>query len=181
MTVKNAVAGQTPTEIRLALLRRGYCPLPLIGKAPTAKGWQEKLNTGTDDIHAWATTWPSATNTGVLCRHTPFLDVDLLDPDAAQAVEDLVRDRFEDDTADVVVRIGKPPKRALPFRTDTPFDKLAISLIAANGDRSQKLEFLCDGQQCVVHGVHPDTAKPYVWFGKSLADIPRDELPYITG
>src|SRR5262245_44548489 len=69
----------------------------------------------------------------------------------------------------------------MPFRTDVPFDKIAISLIAANGDRSQKLEFLCDGQQCVVHGVHPGTAKPYVWFGKSLADIPRDELPYITG
>src|SRR5262245_36067845 len=117
MTIKNAVAGQTPTEIRLALLRRGYCPLPLNGKVPTAKGWQGKLDTDAKEITAWTTTWPSAANTGVLCRNTPFLDVDLLDPDAAQAVENLVRGRFEDDEADVVVRIGKPPKRAMPFRT----------------------------------------------------------------
>jgi len=169
----------TPTEIRLALLRNGYRPLPLNGKAPTPKGWQEKFNTGAEEINAWTTTWPNATNTGVLCRHTPFLDIDITSPDAAQAVEDLVRGRFEDE-ADIVIRIGKPPKRAIPFRTDTPFDKITLSVVAPNRDTSQKVEFLCDGQQCVVDGIHPDTNKPYVWFGKSLTDTPRDQLPCIS-
>jgi hypothetical protein len=37
---------------------------------------------------------------------------------------------FEEYT-DVIVRVGKPPKPAIPFRTDRPFIRIAISLIAA--------------------------------------------------
>jgi len=171
-------AKATPTETRLALLRGGYCPLAVNGKIPLAKGRQEQLSTGTDDVVSWAAKWPHATNTGILCRHTPCLDIDILSPEAAAAAEELVRSRFEDN-ADIVVRIGKPPKRAIPFRTDTPFDKIAVNLTAANGDTGQKIEFLANGQQCVVDGVHPQTQSPYTWFGKNLADIPRDALPYI--
>jgi hypothetical protein len=180
MNERLVTTGATPTEIRMRLLRNGYNPLPLNGKAPTPKGWQEKLDTDATEINTWTRTWPSATNTGVLCQRTPFLDIDILSPDAAQAVEDLVRCRFEDDT-DIVVRIGLPPKRAIPFKTKAAFDKITVNLVAPNGDRSQKIEFLADGQQCVVDGIHPDTGKPYAWFGRSLADLPRDELPSIGG
>jgi hypothetical protein len=68
------------------------------------------------------------------CRFKPFLDIDILSPDAARVLEDYVRGRSGS------VRIGKPPKPAIPFRTDTPFIRIAISLIAANSDKSQKLE-----------------------------------------
>ena len=44
---------------------------------------------------------------------------------------------------------------------------------------SLSIEFLCDGQQCVVHGVHPDTRVAYSWHGGSLDEIKREELPYI--
>jgi hypothetical protein len=80
------------------------------------------------------------TNAGVLCRLTPFLDLGMKDQDAVLAAEGLVRGRFEDDV-DIVVRIGWPPKRAIPFRTDTPFDKIVVNLTAPNGDK-QKIEFL---------------------------------------
>jgi hypothetical protein len=36
--------------------------------------------------------WPHAGNTGVLTKFTPCCDADLLDTDAARAVEELVRD-----------------------------------------------------------------------------------------
>ena len=165
-------------DVRRALLQNGYSPLPCSGKAPPLKNWQQKFETNTAEIDLWSKTWPCATNTGILCRFTPCLDIDVLDAEAAGAVEDFVRERFED-AGYVLTRIGKAPKRAVPFRTQEPFAKIAVPLIAPNGDTSQKLEFLCDGQQIVVAGTHPDTSKPYTWFGKSLLDVPHDELPYI--
>jgi len=166
------------TAIRQQLLRHGYAPLPLNGKAPTPKGWQQKLETNPAEIDLWGTMWPNAVNTGILCRFTPCLDIDILDADAAAAVEALVRERFEDGGY-ILIRVGLPPKRAIPFRTQEPFAKIVLPLIAPNGDTKQKLEFLSDGQQVVVDGIHPDTSKPYAWFSKSLLDVPRDELPYI--
>jgi hypothetical protein len=32
-----------------------------------------------------------------------------------------------------------------------------------------------------VHGIHPETGKPYVWFGGDLWTVPREDLPYIRG
>ena len=122
--------------------------------------------------------WPNAGNTGILCCFTPTLDIDILDADAAAAVEALVRERFEDG-GHVLIRVGLPPKRAIPFRTQEPFKKITVPLIAPNGDTNQKLEFLGDGQQVVVDGIHPDIGKPYAWFGKSLLDVAHEELPYI--
>jgi hypothetical protein len=142
------------------------------------KGWQKKFDTNDGEIDLWRTMWPNAINTGILCRFTPCLDVDILSPEAAYAAEDYVRGRHEE-YADIIVRIGRPPKRAIPFRTEAPFKKIAVNLIAPNGDTSQKLEFLADGQQCVVDGIHPDINKPYAWFGKNIADVPHDELPNI--
>jgi hypothetical protein len=52
-------------------------------------------------------------------------------------------------------------------------------LIAPNGGE-ERIEFLCAGQQCVLHGIHPDTQKPYRWHGIPLWDIDRGELAGIT-
>ncbi len=46
-------------------------------------------------------------------------------------------------------RIGKAPKRAIPFRTADPFAKITVNLIAANGSTGEKIEFMCTGQQVV--------------------------------
>ena len=108
----------------------------------------------------WARTWPDAINTGILTRITPTLDADILDEDAARAIEDLVREHYEE-RGYVLMRIGRPPKRAFLFRTEEPFKKIAINFVARNGGEAEKLEFLGDGQQVVVAGIHPDTHKPY--------------------
>src|SRR5262249_6755812 len=74
--------------------------------------------------------------------------------------------------------IGKPPKRVIPFKTETPFTKIIANVIAPNGAQ-EKIEFLADGQQVVVDGVHPETGKPYRWSGAAPGEIARKDLPSI--
>jgi hypothetical protein len=109
----------------------------------------------------------------------PTFDIDIRDPEAAAAVEELVRQRF-DERGTVLVRIGNAPKRAIPFRTNTPFKKIQISFDVPKGHPEEKLELLGDGQQVVAFGIHPDTGKPYQWFGGEPGEIPLHELPLIT-
>jgi hypothetical protein len=172
------VSPQTPAEVRRQLLGAGFSPLPLNGKAPVIDAWQKRHDTTDHEIEFWSRTRPAATNTGILTSLTPTLDVDLLNPEAAAAVENLVRERFEK-RGNVLVRFGRVPKRCIPFRTLTPFPKIIVDLVAADG-AGEKLELLADGQQVVVHGVHPDTGKAYSWFGGAPGEIKHDDLPYIS-
>jgi hypothetical protein len=108
----------TQLEIRLALRARGYAPVPCTGKAPCISEWQTKREPSEEEIRAL----PGG-STGVLTERTTTLDIDILDPDAAQYVEELVRDMFGE-AGTVLVRFGSPPKRAIPLRTAQPFAKL---------------------------------------------------------
>src|SRR5262249_9345626 len=136
-------------------------------------------------INMWSKVWPDSDNTGVLTFNMPTLDADILNEGAARAIEDYVRERFEE-RGYILVRIGKPPKRAIPFRSAMgPFKKITVNLIAPIEDKDetkkgQKIEFLCDGQQLVVAGIHPETDKAYSWFGGELGKIKREELPDIS-
>jgi AAA domain/Bifunctional DNA primase/polymerase, N-terminal len=171
-----------PHDRRLQLLNAGYAPLPLFGKRPSFENWATRPPTNPDEIRLWATMWPGASNTGILCRLCPALDIDLLDSEAAEAVQQLVEDRFGEHGR-VLPRIGKPPKRAIVFRTLRPFAKITAMLLAGNeaeGKRpDERVEFLCDGQQIVVDDVHPETKQAYRWYGGCVGDVKRDELPLI--
>ena len=154
----------SPTERRKQLRVAGFAPIPVNGKIPPIDKWQTKTETNDGEINIWAKTFPHAKSTGLLTRKMPTLDVDIKNPDAATAVEALVRERFEDHGV-ILVRFGNAPKHAIPFRTDTPFKKITVNLIAPDGDETQKIELLADGQQVVGFGIHEDTNKPYEWFG----------------
>lgn len=169
------------TRDRLALLAGGYWPIPLRGKDPFRKGWQE-THTNVDEIHLWEKSYPDATNTGVLCEFTPALDIDLYNPEAAAAVEELANQHFAD-RGMFLPRVGQWPKRAILLRTDEPFAKIQLLVKAPNSAedaKPDKIEILGDGQQLVVAGIHPDTRKPYTWNAGTPCDIPRAELPYCT-
>jgi hypothetical protein len=172
------------TAIRQALRLGGYSPIPVNGKNPDFPGWQH-THASEDQINDWSITHRGRDNTGILTRDTPALDIDILIPDAADAVYDLVREHFEE-RGYTLARFGQAPKRATLFRTDTPFPKITRylthpnTLTKSNGPAVQRLEFLCDGQQIVVAGVHPDTGRDYSWHGGDLTTVPRAELPYIT-
>ena len=142
--------------------------------------WSQKTDVNIDEIRLWSKLYPYSENTGILTANTPTIDIDIMIPEAAQAIEDLARDMFEE-RGPIFVRFGKPPKRAIPLRTDRPFKKLTTSLLGPDGKLSEtKVEILCEGQQVVVHGIHPDTAKPYSWHPFHLLEIAKwDDLPYI--
>lgn len=173
---------RSPTERRLQLRATGFAPIPIIGKQPPMDGWQTKVETNDGEIKLWAKSFPDAKSTGLLTRLMPTLDIDIKNLEAAEAVEALIRARFEDQGT-ILIRVGNPPKRAIPFRTETPFDKITANLIAPNQKPDerpdQKLELLADGQQVVAFGIHKDTHKPYSWFGGKPGMIRREELPAI--
>jgi hypothetical protein len=170
-----AMTSSQITELRHQLKSHGYAPVPVEGKRPPFLQWQ---NCSANDVDLWPKLYPYAGNTGVLTKNTPTLDIDITNPEAADAVEELARERFEE-LGDIVVRFGKRPKRAIPLRTDEPFKKIQISLIAPNRDTDQKIEILADGQQVVVDGVHPETQQPYAWHGGEPWNTPRENLPYV--
>jgi hypothetical protein len=174
-------------ERRHQLVVAGFCPLPLFGKEPPVKGkhnakrglggWQNLENVTDEMIEMWSRTWPDARNTGVLTRLTPTLDLDILNEEAVRTIEDYVRERYEEG-GHILVRIGKPPKRAILFRTIEPFSKIVANVVAPTGS-AEKVELLADGQQVVVAGIHPDTKRPYTWHGGEPGQIANGELPYI--
>jgi Bifunctional DNA primase/polymerase, N-terminal len=134
--------------LRLALVTRGYTPVPLHGKKPPLKTWQQLENVSREQLDMWAKSWPDARNTGILCKDTPTLDLDILNADAVRAVIDYVREQYED-RGFVDVRTGLAPKAAIPFRTIEPFGKIPVPVVAPNGDpaKPEKIEFLASGQQ----------------------------------
>jgi hypothetical protein len=142
-------------------------------------GWQKLTDSTREDIVGWTTQRRHETNTGVLTKRTPAFDIDIPDQAAADAIEQLVRDRYAD-CGVLLSRVGKAPKRAIPFRTDTPFKKITAFLVAPGpGGEIHRLEFLGDGQQFIADGIHPDTRRPYSWFGGELGAVGRDSLPCI--
>jgi Bifunctional DNA primase/polymerase, N-terminal len=168
------------TELRKQLLRDGFEPVPVSRKKPVIDDWND-IVIDEPQIDRWGIVL-DAPSTGLRTRRMPTFDVDILDKAAAEAAERMVRERFED-RGKVLVRIGEAPKRAVPFRTDKPFPKIVIPLIAPDGYPSKKppkLEFLGDGQQVVGFGKHPDTRKPYVWHGINGTLPKLEELPLIT-
>jgi hypothetical protein len=160
---------------RVHLLNNGFVPTPCDGKRALLDGWASIHAPTESQINGWSKTHPRCQNTGLLTRLTPGFDIDILDEHAAQAVEDLTV-RWFAERGLTLVRVGLWPKRLILFWTDKPFKKIAVTFVDGG-----KLEVLCDGQQFVAFGIHPDTGRPYTWEdGRSPLNVGRDELPYIT-
>jgi hypothetical protein len=168
----------SPAEVRNTLRLAGYSPIPVRGKIPAPTAWEQKVSTSPDEIARWEKIFPDATNTGILTKVTPAFDIDIRNPEAATAVEELARERFEE-RGYILVRIGLAPKRAIPFRTDAPFKKIVRDVVSPSGT-SEKLELLADGQQVVAFGIHPDTRQPYRWHGGEPGRIRWEDLPYLS-
>lgn len=167
------------TADRIALLRAGYIPTPCDGKQPILHAWQERLQPSEADIEQWREQRPAAINTGSLTRINPTFDIDVLNAVIADRIEALTREHAKD--GQVLVRYGLAPKRAIPFRlVGEPFKKLRTPIfIDANGNEN-KVEVLADGQQFIVSGTHPDTAKPYTWRPQALQAVAYERLPSIN-
>src|SRR5262249_24907783 len=120
-------------EVPQALGDHWYTSIvPPIGQGAPLQKWAKNENHTTAGAQSGAKNWPRATNTGILTRLTPTIDIDILSEPAAIAAEELIRERFED-RGYVLTRVGRPPKRAVPFRTLQPFAKLTTNF-AVLGD-----------------------------------------------
>ena len=168
----------TPVETRVAIFHNGYIPIPANGKACHVKGWSTKTATNAEEIEVQSKQYRDHSNTGILTRDVPAIDIDITFQPAAEAVERHAKETFEERGDIAPVRIGQAPKRAILLRTDEPFEKLTRSYSAPDGGQ-HKIEILCNGQQVIVAGIHPDTGKPYSWHGGSPLTIRRDALAYV--
>jgi hypothetical protein len=163
-------------DVRLRLHAAGFDPCACRGKEALMVGWNKKYTA--EEVSAWANQYPAWTNTGIRTANAPALDIDIKNPEAARASEDLIRNLYSD-RGTLLTRIGEAPKRALLFRTAQPFSKIRVNFVAPNGSRHH-IEVLGDGQQIVVDGIHPTTKKPYCWQGGyTPGDIPWSDLPEI--
>jgi hypothetical protein len=162
---------ETATAVRLALHRRGYCPLPLQGGRPVLKDWQKHLQTNAEEIELWERMWPHAQDTGVLCSSTTFLTFSVRDPDVARAIEALISERF--DGHPVLTRYGTA--HAIPFQSAGVLAGAGITLIAPDGGED-RIGFLANGHCCPVH----EAEQANSWHGATPWEVTHDDLPGIT-
>jgi hypothetical protein len=166
----------TLIETRLQLLSNDYDPTACEGKDAKVVGWNQHHTA--EQVASFTRLQPNLTNTGIRTANAPALDADILVPEVAEAIGEAVRDWF-DGRGEILTRTGLAPKRAMLFRTGAPFRKMRVDFVAPNG-ANHHIEFLGDGQQVIVDGIHPDTHKPYYWHGgRSPRNVPRSELPEI--
>lgn len=148
------------------LLDHGYTPLPIRpgSKAPAPARWSA-VDVTDNVITDWSARYPDH-GVGLRTGHLVGLDIDLLDPDRAHAVQAAAIARF----GETLIRVGQWPKRLLLYRTNMPFRKLAVPGV----------EMLGAGQQFVAFGIHPGTGQPYSWpLGETPLEVPLDGLPLV--
>jgi RecA-family ATPase len=162
------------TELRLALVAHGQQPIPCrIDKRPTIDEWQHCAATTREDMANW-----SGPNTGMHTAYSPTFDSDVLDPAMASRIEEVIRDWY-DSKGEILVRVGKAPKFAIPFKTASPFPKKTVLFKSPHGD-DHRIEILGDGQQIIVHGPYL-SGGDYTWHNNRTPwNVPRGELPEMT-
>lgn len=175
------------TELRLALRRNGYRPVPVAGahlavksagKRPMMKGWETVCAAADEEeIARWGRAQRNCTNTGLLCGGIVGVDIDVPVEGLSAEVERLARDMLGDSP---LKRIGRAPKSLLVFRAAAPFDKVQTPELLLPDDITVRVEVLASGQQFVGFGIHPDTRADYHWPGRSPLDVAAADLPEIS-
>lgn len=176
----HAIIAEEARRFRSAILRGGYLPVPLasVEKAPFEHDWPIKARARAGQTE-WTEPVTSANwNTGIMCDGLYAVDVDVDDPDAADEV-----------TAALLDTLGPSPAKRVRGQTSPRY----LALYRAEGEPTKqkvgkvdgyKVEILGLGQQCMVHGIHPDL-EGVEWItpeGRSddgLARVPRETLPLI--
>jgi hypothetical protein len=166
----------SPSDIRYSLLANGYKPIPVNGKRPQIKGWQQ-LSPTRASIDAWERGHSDHANTGILTGEVVAIDVDAPDPTVA---EKLIAELLKLPGAmQAPCRTGRAPKCLFIFRASEPRKKVATPVYLINGKKCQ-IEVLGSGQQFVAYGIHPETEKPYTWASGDPMSVPFNDLPLIA-
>ena len=148
------------------LLGNGFTPLPADGKAVKLKGWRHFVIPSDEDERARFIEKYECKNIGLRTGRLVAIDNDNDDPKEAARVRELVHTICG---FTPFVRVGRAPREVYFFVTDTPLKKMKVGGV----------EILGDGQQVIVHGIHPDTQEPYRWPQESILDATPDDLPKV--
>ena len=163
------------SALRRDLVAAGYTPMPLFGKAPPSLR-QERRQEGPGRLAAprgrdgradrrlggalagrASTPASSPDRAGARYRHSQRGGCDR-DRGSGRA-------SASRSTASSWCGSASRPSARSCFAPTTPFTKILANVTAPNGGAAEKIEFLGDGQQIVVAGIHPDTKAPYRWHG----------------
>ncbi len=178
-------SGLALTEHRLQLRQNGWQIVPVWGpdattislgqgKRPAGEGWQFLDDTSEAEIRAWIQRYPEATNTGLLTRWFPTVDIDVMEPELCGRLQALAHEMLGHSE---LVRIGEAPKAAIVYRTDMPFAKMKVRW---QGEAPGQVEILGHGQQVVIQGIHPKTRRPFVWLDESPSTTEVDDAVTVT-
>ena len=178
--------GDDLTDLRTALHRNGYHPVPVAGahlavksagKRPMMRGWETVCADADEtEIARWTRAQRNCTNTGLLCGDLIGVDIDVMDEDHAHRLTCIATEMLGMTPA---ARIGRAPKILLAFRTAAPFNKVQTSEFHMPDGAVARAEVLATGQQFVGFGIHPDTKAPYRWPERSPLHVPLHELPVV--
>jgi hypothetical protein len=161
------------------LIENGYEPVAVQGKRALGTGWSTRPNT-IEAVAAERAALPNATNTGLRTGRLVGLDIDIRDPDQAEAMQAIA---FEVLDNGPMMRIGSKGAM-LVYRNEAPIPKITISDRPPGGGKRRTLvEILGKGQQFVAYGTHPDTGKQYEWidgFFNAPIHVPFSELTAVT-
>lgn len=153
-----------------ALLQAGFRPIPVNGKRPVVKKWED-APMHPDQIAFWAAEF-GRLNTGLRTEDLVAVDLDIYHPEVAEAVEVSFVARF----GPGLKRFGEAPKRLLLYGAKTPGLKITSPVYKTMDGVEHRVEVLGIGQQFVAYGIHPDTLRPYRWDGPGPLDIERWQL-----
>ncbi len=114
-----------------------------------------------DDVRQWAI--HDQASFGLRAARFPGVDIDCTDESLAKVIADFMQAKL----GPAPVRVGRPPKKLLMYRTDKPFGRMRLWIKTSSGEHL--VEILGLGQQYLVHGLHPSTQLPYKW----LSPLPK--------
>src|SRR5262245_5988932 len=166
------------TARRIRYVKLGYEPIPVLSgsKRPVLDNWSE-IPINLETASAWADARPGELSTGIRTRFTPAFDIDIHDASMADQIQQVLLNLLPQGT--VLRRTGLAPKRLVPCRCTTPFDRISIYFRSPD-NVIHGIEVLCDGQQFVAEGIHETTQQPYRWEDNvNLLNIAHEYLPLV--
>lgn len=158
----------------------GYEVIPIIPgeKRPAGKNWQ-KFDGSEEGVEDYLNDGKGDHGVGVKTRWSPAVDIDVLDDAVNKEIQQIVREIAGESP---LRRVGLAPKVLWVYQGDKDalWPKVDTGEWFDQQGRKAKVEILSDGQQFVAAHLHPDTGKPYQWLGKSVLNVKRTDLPFLT-
>jgi len=146
-------------EKALQLIKLRYTPIPLSGKSPVVKDWQNLRNVTPEQVFDWerANLWRNiGMVTGAASNNVVVIDFDGL------AGYELFKAAFPELVNTMTIATGSGNGMHCYYQVDLLPDSSAVMNIPVNGGELVNIEFKSDGKQVVVPpSIHPDTGNEY--------------------